>query len=76
MAEQRVKVGKQVDESQVDQSKATQGKKPEQAQDVEGQAPYLDWVICPCCFTVNEIVADTDYYLWFRCWDCGCWFEA
>jgi hypothetical protein len=74
MADANIKIGQQVDQGGVDQSKGSEGRKPEQ-KDVEGQYAYVDWVVCPYCYTVNEVVADTDVYLWFRCWNCHNYFQ-
>lgn len=44
--------------------------KPEK-EEVGGRYPYTTNVICPSCCAVNQIVADTDFYKYFRCWNDG-----
>jgi hypothetical protein len=47
-----------------------------QAAEVEGQAKYWKWVICPWCGSTVRILYDTDRYLWYVCGWCGGWFRA
>ncbi len=49
---------------------------PQAAGDVQGQARYGAWVMCPCNGDVTWATLDTDVYLWFTCGVCGCTFEA
>lgn len=39
--------------------------------EVEGQYPYWTKVVCPHCYAINEILANTSFVKWFRCWQCG-----
>jgi hypothetical protein len=75
MAEVKAKVGKAGDSSKVDQSKIAKGKKPS-AKEVEGQWQYVDVVICPSCYSLNEVTIDTNRWLGYWCWNCGGYFEV
>lgn len=75
MAEITVKVGKKGDEAAADKSKVVKGQKPKPAGDVEGQYAYYATVSCWNCYALNEIVTDTNYAVWFYCWNCGAYCE-
>lgn len=77
MAEVKIKVGKESPKGKVDQAKIGKGKKPARSgSDVEGQYQYWDWVSCPYCWAVNEVVVDTQVWLAYSCWNCGGTFEV
>jgi hypothetical protein len=75
MAEAKIKIGKKGDKDKVDQKKIGKGKKPSQ-RDVEGQYQYWSAVSCWNCWSVNEVVIDTQQYLGYWCWQCGAYFEV
>jgi hypothetical protein len=75
MAEANFTVGQRVAQEDVDTSKAADGHKPETFE-VEGQISCPAMVVCPYCYTVNDIRVDHSVYLWFRCWNCGNYYQA
>ena len=44
--------------------------------EVEGQAKYLELVMCPWCASVGWCELDTRRYTWFVCGTCGGAFKA
>ena len=70
-----VKLTKKSDDKGVDPSKIGAGKKPDLAE-VEAQWQYYDTYACPWCFTLNDVVVDTNQWLRYRCWACGNIFEV
>jgi hypothetical protein len=75
MTEVTIKIGKPVDQGQVDAAKSLAARKPGQSE-VEGQWVNVQWPVCPYCYTVNEVQVDVEVYLWFQCWNCGNYFQA
>jgi len=41
------------------------------APEVEGQELYVGLVECPWCRTLNRVILDTNYYVWWTCGGCG-----
>jgi hypothetical protein len=76
MAEGKVTFGRQADKSNIDAAKIAKGKKPEARADVEGQYRSWKYVTCPYCWSVNEVVVDTNQWLGYYCWNCSEYFEA
>jgi hypothetical protein len=76
MAEGKITFGKKADKNKVDQAKIGKGKKPELKGDVEAQ--YRSWQIvsCPYCWSVNEVIVDSNRWLGYTCWNCGYYFEV
>ncbi|MBU2487852.1 MAG: hypothetical protein KKA60_00515 [Proteobacteria bacterium] len=76
----KVKVGEKISEEEaktLDPSKkAVLVNAPPKTGDVEGQAPYRDMVMCPCCYNVGWAWLDTEYYIYVQCGRCGCSFKA
>ena len=48
--------------------------KPEE-DEVGGRYRRINDVVCPYCYAVNRIVEETDYRMWFRCWNCSGTFQ-
>jgi hypothetical protein len=44
--------------------------KPEE-DEVGGRYRRWTTVICPYCRCANDILEETEYRMWFRCWNCG-----
>lgn len=44
--------------------------KPEE-DEVGGRYRRVNNVICPYCYCSNRIIEETNYRMWFRCWNCG-----
>ncbi len=44
--------------------------------EVEGQEPIVRRGTCPHCGAGTWVVADTHYWKWFTCWNCGGAFTA
>lgn len=70
-----VKLTKKSDDKGIDPEKIGQGKKPELSE-VEGQWQYWDTYACPWCWSLNDVVVDTNMWLRYRCWACGGIFEV
>lgn len=45
--------------------------KPGEEDEVGGRAAYITNVGCPYCWSVNRIVANTNFRQWYSCWNCG-----
>lgn len=45
--------------------------KPQEEDEVGGR--YRRWtsVVCPYCYSLNDILEETTQKLWFRCWNCS-----
>jgi hypothetical protein len=47
------------------------GRKP-QRKAVEGQAAHSEWILCPVCFSANEVVVGRNTWCCMNyCWNCG-----
>lgn len=44
--------------------------KPEESE-VGGRYLRASAVICPYCYSVNNVLEETDYRQWFQCWNCS-----
>ncbi len=40
-------------------------------EEVGGRYRRYNSVICPYCSTINRIIEETNYRMWFRCGRCG-----
>lgn len=38
--------------------------------EVGGRYRYWARVTCPYCWALNDVLAETNYRMWFRCWNC------
>ncbi len=43
--------------------------------EVGGRYRRANNVICPYCSAVNRIIEETNYRMWFRCWNCAGTFQ-
>lgn len=74
MPDLQTALGKWLEASGIDPSQIGQGTKPQSAE-VEGQSLYAGGVVCPWCWTLNDVVTDIARFRGYACWNCGGYFE-